>query len=165
MNNLKAFSEKVKLISLPSFEDDRGKFRKMFSMETLHNFHIRQINAVTSNKGILRGLHYQQAEAAESKLFIANKGVIQLAYLDIDEKVSRTVILDSPDQGLLIPRGFATGYLVLSDDSEVVYFSDNDYKPESESGIRWNDPILEHIVWNIESPKVSEKDQSWSDFK
>jgi dTDP-4-dehydrorhamnose 3,5-epimerase len=64
-----------------------------------------------------------------------------------------------------VPRGFATGYLVLEPDTEVLYFSDRAYKSELEAGIRWNDPVLTSIQWKISRPILSEKDGQWLDFK
>lgn len=161
----------IKEVDLPYFKDDRGVFQKLFNMEhpALKDFRIKQINQVQTNeKGVLRGLHYQAGEFAESKLFKATKGRIQLAAFCVD-KASKTFLkshsfeLTATDPSILIPRGFATGYLVLEENTEVLYCSDNVYEPKAEKGVAWNDPHI-MIDWLVNHPILSEKDTSWDTF-
>ncbi|WMN07700.1 dTDP-4-dehydrorhamnose 3,5-epimerase family protein [Marivirga arenosa] len=162
---------KIEKIDLPYFIDDRGVFRKFFNGEhpALKDFHIKQINQVnTIEKGVLRGLHYQTGEFAESKLFKVIKGRIQLATFCIDKDLktfleSSSFELSETDSSILIPRGYATGYLVLEKNTEVLYCSDNIYEPTAEKGILWDDHNLK-IKWLINNPILSEKDKSWEKF-
>jgi dTDP-4-dehydrorhamnose 3,5-epimerase len=163
--------KEIKWIDLPCFEDDRGAFQKLFNSEnpTLRDFQIKQINQVqTKEKGVLRGLHYQAEEFAESKLFKVTKGRIQLVAFCVN-KASKAFLkshsfeLTSNDPSILIPRGFATGYLVMESNTEVLYCSDNIYQPKAEKGVAWNDPHLK-IDWLVNHPILSEKDKSWETF-
>lgn len=162
----------IKQIKLPLFEDERGVFQKLFTQTSpdLKNFKIKQANRViTEKEGILRGLHYQNAEWAEAKLFKVINGKIQLVALCIGKShrnfgLCKDFILTKDDNPILIPRDFATGYLVLESHTEVVYFSDNDYEPGAESGIPWNDPSVS-IKWRLTNPIISEKDKNWPRFE
>lgn len=161
----------IKEVDLPYFKDDRGVFQKLFNMEhpALKDFQIKQLNQVqTKEKRILRGLHYQAGEFAESKLFKVTKGRIQLVAFCVN-KASKTFLesssfyLKETDSSILIPKGFATGYLVLEENTEVLYCSDNVYEPKAEKGVAWNDPHLT-INWLVNHPILSEKDKSWETF-
>ena len=162
----------INQITLPSFEDERGGFFKAFSKKEplLNNFDVHQVNHVVNpQKGILRGLHYQEGEFNEAKLFKVLKGEVQLVAFCFnmnseDYLQTHSFYLSPHSMSLLVPRGYATGYLVLRDDSEILYMSDNDYYPKSEKGIKWNDSIIE-VDWRYTSVIVSEKDQNWSDFE
>lgn len=162
----------VWVLKSPNFSDPRGTFTKLFQQTApdLQAFAIRQINYVENHEaGILRGLHYQRGEWAESKFFRALRGRVQLAIADLRPQSttygqSATYLLDQPSIGVLVPRGYATGYLVLEPHSDVLYYSDNDYQPTAEGGIRWNDPHF-RIDWQTtESVVLSDKDQRWTDF-
>ena len=172
MKIIKTILDDVYVVKSPAFSDQRGGFTKLFhrSIPSLQSYQIEQINFVENNdKNTLRGLHHQEGSYAESKFFRALSGKIQLGFVDLrtdkpDASCSATYILDSPDIGVLIPRGFATGYLTLEDNSNVLYYSDNIYKAETEKGIRWNDPLFD-LMWHCDNPKLSKKDQGWSDYK
>ena len=133
----------------------------------LQHYTVRQINYVVSvEKHTLRGLHYQQGEAAESKIFRVVKGSAQIAFADVRPdsptyKTATTLVLDSPKQAIAIPRGFATGYCTLTDNTTMLYSSDNDYDISTEAGLLWNDPKLK-IDWLVENPILSEKDKAWA---
>lgn len=163
-------SNEVKLLTTPSFEDSRGRFRKIFhTLPPLENYHIKQVNYVENKSaGIIRGLHYQKGQYAEAKVFRILTGAIQVVCVDLEEvsktyKRSFSVILEDASKALYIPRGYATGYAVLRDNSSVIYFSDNIYMPEMEAGIRWNDPMVD-VEWKIQGPELSEKDAKWPNF-
>ncbi|MEQ9298397.1 MAG: dTDP-4-dehydrorhamnose 3,5-epimerase [Cyclobacteriaceae bacterium] len=151
-------------IRLNQFEDDRGSFQKKFSSLVFPNYEICQINQVKTPKGVFRGLHYQKGQSAESKIFTVNQGIIQLVYFEFKGKKADSVIIEADNTAILIPRGYATGYLVLSDTAEVLYYSNNDYNPDAESGIRWNDGILSNIHWLASIEQVSDKDKCWPDM-
>lgn len=151
------------------FNDERGGFLKVFSSdnELLNKYTVRQINHVVSvEKHTLRGLHYQQGGAAESKIFRVVQGAAQVAFVDVrpasDSYLqATTVLLDHPKMAIAIPRGFATGYCTLSDNTTVLYTSDNDYNIKAEAGLLWNDPKL-RINWMTKDPILSEKDKAWA---
>jgi dTDP-4-dehydrorhamnose 3,5-epimerase len=168
MKLLQSFLQEVQLIRSPYFQDDRGSFLKVFNQESelLNKFVVQQTNLVTTKENYtLRGLHYQQNDFAEAKFFRVVSGSIQLAFARVNRipLLSDSVILSEPDVGVLVPRGFATGYLTLAENTSVLYLSDNVYRADYEAGIRWNDPSLS-INWQSQSPILSEKDQKWPNF-
>ncbi|MDW3196210.1 MAG: dTDP-4-dehydrorhamnose 3,5-epimerase [Cytophagales bacterium] len=149
------------------FDDDRGFFlesfnKKQFLKETGVDFEVKQINFAKSQKNVLRGLHYQLDPYAQAKLV----GVIQGAVLDVVVDLRRgsstfgqsfSFILDNPNINMLVPRGFAHGYKVVSDDTLFYYGVDNYYAPEFEKGISYNDPAL-GIDWKGDENIISGKD-------
>lgn len=171
MERINTLLKDVHVIKSPAFFDQRGGFVKLFNQQAslLEHYDIKQVNYVQNKeKGIIRGLHYQTDTFAESKFFRVLKGSIQLAFIDLRTppltyKNAGTFILDSPEIGILIPRGFATGYLTLEENTEVLYYSDNIYEPSSEKGIRWDDPLFK-IPWLAFNPDLSLKDRTWSNF-
>ncbi|MGH1335043.1 MAG: dTDP-4-dehydrorhamnose 3,5-epimerase family protein [Aureispira sp.] len=169
MNVINTLLSTVQVIKSPAFVDNRGGFVKLFNQQDplLNNYSIQQVNFVQNKQAhILRGLHYQTGTWAEAKFFRVLKGSIQLGVVDIRTGVAAsdlaaTIVLDQPDIGVLVPRGFATGYLTLSPATEVLYFSDNVYHPAAERGICWNDPAFA-LDWQTNTPDVSEKDAAWA---
>ncbi|MCT7527157.1 dTDP-4-dehydrorhamnose 3,5-epimerase [Aliarcobacter cryaerophilus] len=150
--------------------DDRGYFVETFRQDKLEEFlgykiDFCQDNESKSSKGVLRGLHYQLPPFAQTK-FVR---VIQGKVLDVAVDIRK----DSPTFGkhvavelsgenkkqLLVPRGFAHGFVVLEDDTIFAYKVDNYYSPENDRGIAFNDPSL-NIDWvlNFNELKLSEKD-------
>ncbi|MBP5642738.1 MAG: dTDP-4-dehydrorhamnose 3,5-epimerase, partial [Bacteroidales bacterium] len=114
---------------------------------------------------VLRGLHYQKGDASQAKLVRVIKGRVLDVAVDI-RKSSPTYgkhimveLNEDNKRQLFIPRGFAHGFLVLSDEAVFTYKVDNPYAPQSEAGIRWDDPDL-HIQWPINADEIitSEKD-------
>ena len=169
MKLLNQFSNGPFLFESNYFEDDRGVFLKVFNSDNsfLNQYTVRQINYVVSvEKHTLRGLHYQQGKAAESKIFRAVKGAAQIAFADVRPdsptyQEATTIVLDNPKQAIAIPRGFATGYCTLADNTTMLYLSDNNYEIGTEAGLLWSDPKL-NIDWLVENPILSEKDKAWS---
>ena len=163
--------EGIQVLDNASFEDRRGSFLKLFSDEVLPGFDIHQANFVDNLKlGTMRGLHMQVSPNSEAKKFNVIQGSIQLVCLDLRSGVksygsANSFLLNSKAKSVLVPAGCATGYLTLDDHTQVMYFSGNSYWPSSEIGIRWNDPILAGINWEMEPLHVSDKDSSWEDFK
>ncbi|BDS15248.1 dTDP-4-dehydrorhamnose 3,5-epimerase family protein [Aureispira anguillae] len=168
MEQTNTLLEDVLVIKSPAFFDQRGGFIKLFNQQAtvLEHYEIKQVNFVQNKeKGIIRGLHYQTGAFAESKFFRVLRGSIQLAFVDLrtsplDYKKASTITLDKPDMGVLIPKGFATGYLTLEANTDVLYYSDNIYEPSSEKGIRWDDPLFK-IQWLTFNPDLSQKDRAW----
>ncbi len=151
--------EGIKLIKTKKFTDDRGSFQQNYHRDEykkvgiLNNF--VQDNWSTSEKGVLRGLHYQ-LNFPQAKLVQVLKGEVYDVAVDLREnsptfKKWIGVILN-PENGyqLYIPSGFAHGFLTLKSKTEFIYKCDNFYVSNDEYGIRWDDPII-----NIKWPKIS----------
>ncbi|OJY77203.1 MULTISPECIES: dTDP-4-dehydrorhamnose 3,5-epimerase [unclassified Rhizobium] len=160
----------VKIIEPTVFADDRGFFFESFSALKFEAVVGRSANFVQDNhsrsgKGVLRGLHYQLPPHAQAKLVRVVVGEVYDVAVDI-RKSSPTfgqwvgVLLSAENKRQLwIPEGFAHGFLTLSDDVEFVYKTTNYYAPESDRGIRWNDPQI-GIDWMLNGePTLSPKDQ------
>lgn len=152
-------------------KDDRGYFFESYNVRTLEDkagfsTPFVQDNQARSSKNVLRGLHYQNEPHAQSKLVRALVGAIWDVVVDIRPDSSTYgrwygVELSAENKRqLLIPRGFAHGYSVLSDTAEVFYKCDNFYNKPSEGGIFYADPAL-NIDWKIklEEAIISEKDK------
>lgn len=157
------------------FSDDRGFFYESYNRKTLSGLGITtefvQDNHAQSRQGVLRGLHYQ-VKHAQAKLVRVVKGEIFDVAVDL-KKSSPTFgcwtgvrISESNRLQVYIPGHFAHGYLVLSDNTEVLYKASDFYAPEHERCIRWNDPDLA-IDWPLldSGPIVSEKDLRGADFR
>ena len=161
------------LITPKVMYDERGFFLESYTRNEFEKLGIKdefvQDNHSLSIKNTLRGLHFQKEPYAQSKLVRCITGSILDVAVDI-RKDSNTfgkhvkVVLSSEDKTMLyIPRGFAHGFLVLSDVAEVLYKVDNFYSKEYESGIIWNDNEL-GIDWPITNPILSDKDKGLLSF-
>lgn len=156
------------------FKDERGYFFESYNKNKLDeqgfNKNFIQDNISRSNKGVLRGLHFQKNPFAQGKLVqVLNGSVLDVA-VDIRK--------DSPSYGqhfsvelnaknnrlFFIPEGFAHGFLTLEDDTIFSYKCTNVYNKESEGGLMWNDSSLK-INWGIEKPILSEKDLNYITFE
>ncbi len=141
--------------------------RKYFPEESLEISFI-QDNQASSSFGVIRGLHYQLAPYSQTKLIRVLSGNIIDAVVDIRKNSptygeSFTLELSSENKKqLLVPKGFAHGYSVISDTAEVFYKCDTFYHKESEGGIAWNDPALK-IDWQIPAAdvRISDKDSNY----
>jgi len=162
------------LVKAQSFKDNRGYFLENFkeSSFVLNGISTKfvQDNFSYSFQGVLRGLHYQKNPKAQAKLVIALRGEIFDVAVDI-RKGSPTYgkwvgeILSEKNHNLLyIPEGFAHGFCVLSKDADVLYKVNQEYSPEHEQGIMWNDPDID-ITWPIDKPILLEKDHHLSLLK
>ncbi len=152
------------------FKDDRGFFMETYEERAFESAGIHmnlvQSNHSKSTKGVLRGLHFQKEPFSQAKLVRCIRGEILDVAVDV-RKNSKTFgkhvkfILSEDNKNMLyIPRGFAHGFLVLSDTAEVVYDVDNFYSAANEAGLIWNDKTVS-IDWGIENPILSEKDKKW----
>lgn len=152
------------------WEDDRGYFfesynQAVFSQEGI-DINFVQDNQASSVYGVIRGLHYQLLPYAQTKLIRVLSGKILDVAVDIRKgsptygKVFTIELSAENKKQLLVPKGFAHGYSVMSDTAEVFYKCDAFYNKESEGGVAYNDPGLQ-INWGIEEGKeiVSEKDK------
>ena len=158
------------------FEDTRGYFLESFNKkkfeEVVGKISFVQDNESKSSKSVLRGIHFQKPPFEQAKLVRCINGEVLDVAVDIREK-SKTYgqhvsVLLSEDnkRQLFVPRGFAHGFLTLSDTATLAYKVDNTYAPEFDAGIRWNDKEL-NIQWGIEDSKVlvSSKDAELPFFK
>lgn len=157
----------VILIEAKAFPDNRGFFMESYQKSSFVKNGIDdkfvQDNFSYSTKGVLRGLHYQKNPKAQSKLVTALKGEIFDVAVDI-RKNSPTFgkwvgeILSEENHRLLyVPQGFAHGFCVISDEANVLYKVNNDYSPENDRGIIWNDSDVA-VKWPLKNPLVSDKD-------
>jgi dTDP-4-dehydrorhamnose 3,5-epimerase len=160
----------VLLITPKRHGDARGWFaetwsRKAFSAHGLDPTFVQDNQAFSARKGTLRGLHFQKAPFAQAKLVRVLKGAVFDVAVDIRQGsatygqwVGATLTAEGGEQ-IWVPRGFAHAYMTLTDDSEIFYKVDNDYAPQSEGGVIWNDPDL-GIAWPLDvEPVLSEKDK------
>lgn len=161
-------------VTLEPREDARGSFARVLCLNELSkaglDFHVAQINqASTKMKGVIRGLHWQTAPHEEAKVFQCIKGSICDVVADVRKdsptfgKWIATELSASGPTLLFVPKGVAHGYQTLEDNCTVQYIVSEFYAPESEKGIRWNDPVF-NIKWPLEPSFVSEKDSKWPDF-
>ena len=151
------------------FGDSRGYFMESFRLDDFRrnvgDIEFVQDNESFSTRGVLRGLHFQRGEFSQAKLVRVSRGKVIDVVVDLRP--------ESPTKGqylavelsqenarqLFVPRRFAHGFVVLSDEAQFQYKVDNVYAPQAEAGIRWNDPEL-GIEWPIDPAEVltSEKD-------
>lgn len=170
MNVIKTEIPDVLIFEPKVFGDERGFFFESFNQKVFEETVGRKIEFVQDNhsksrKGVLRGLHYQLEPYAQGKLVRCVVGEVFDVAVDI-RKSSPTfgkwvgVNLSAENKRQLwIPEGFAHGFLVLSETAEFVYKTTNYYHPESDSGIRWDDPDI-NINWgNCNDVILSEKDK------
>ena len=159
----------VIIIEPSVFGDARGYFLESYNQnkfeEFIGNISFVQDNESKSSKGVLRGLHFQKPPFAQAKLVRCIKGKVLDVAVDI-RKESKTYgnhiaveLSGENKKQLFVPRGFAHGFVVLSESATFAYKVDNTYAPDHDAGIRWNDKEL-NIQWDIEDSKVlvSEKD-------
>lgn len=159
----------VYIIEPRVFNDARGYFFEAWKQaefnEKIGPVNFVQDNESKSSRGVLRGLHYQKGDASQAKLVRVIKGRVLDVAVDIRRSsptFGQHVMVELSEDNkrqFFIPRGFAHGFLVLSDEAIFTYKVDNPYAPQSDAGIRWSDPTL-GIQWPIDPQEVitSEKD-------
>lgn len=164
------------LITMEPRDDERGYFARMFCHNEvekagIEDFKIVQINqAGTKTKGMVRGLHWQTSPKEEAKLFQCLNGEIFDVVADVRPhsptfgKWEGTILKADEKKLLYIPRGLAHGYQTQVDNCRVQYLVSEFYSPETEKGIRWNDPFFK-IDWPLKPSFVSEKDSNFPDYK
>jgi dTDP-4-dehydrorhamnose 3,5-epimerase len=155
--------------------DDRGVLIRILDSEFLKDFgNLNQITYVSNkNKGTLRGLHFQIPPNAESKVISCLRGRLFDVMVQIEpesEYFGQVVCVEiSATKGinsLIIPKGFAHGYLTLDQDTELLYAMDSPFNEESVRGIHWRSNHL-NIPWPIKVSAISERDQknpSWDEY-
>ena len=161
----------VVIVEPKVFGDARGYFMETWREEDLnravgHDVHFVQDNESRSSRGVLRGLHYQRGEASQAKLVRVLDGEVYDVAVDLrhDSKTFGqyvgVVLSGENKRQLFIPRGFAHGFLVLSETATFAYKVDNRYAPETEASIRYDDPTI-GIKWPMtQGFLLSEKDQN-----
>lgn len=159
----------VYLIESDVFGDARGWFmeswsKRKFEEGGLYVDFLQDNHSYSAEKGTLRGLHYQLNPMAQAKLLRATRGTIFDVAVDIRKGspnyakwVGYELSAENKRQ-LFIPRGFAHGFITLTDDVEVQYKADNYYAPDCDGNIRWDDPEI-GIQWPIEPTILSDKDE------
>lgn len=170
MNFIPTKLEGCYIIAPKIFADARGYFMESFNKNTFANsigqtVEFVQDNQSFSTKGVLRGLHYQTGEYAQAKLVRVLSGEVLDVAVDIRPGSATfgqhvSVVLSAENQKqMFIPRGFAHGFLVLSDTATFFYKCDNLYHKDAEGGIIYNDPALA-IDWNLSESEliISDKD-------
>jgi len=161
----KTFIEDLLIIEPQLFKDDRGFFYESYNKNNLDiNIVFVQDNESKSYKGVIRGLHFQAPPFDQTKIVRCISGNILDVAVDLrtNSKTygkSFSIELSSENnKQLFVPKGFAHGFQVISDEAIVNYKVDNFYNPKSDSGIIWNDKDLS-IDWNLDlKPILSKKD-------
>lgn len=156
------------------FEDKRGYFFESYNINQFSDVGIDKIfiqdNQSLSQKGVLRGLHFQNPPYAQAKLVRVIKGSVLDVAVDIRKDSptygqSFSVELTEQNKKMLyIPEGFAHGFLTLEDNTIFSYKCSETYHPEAEEAILWSDKDLD-INWNVEHPMVSDKDEKAQAFR
>lgn len=160
--------EGVYIVEPKVFNDSRGYFFEAWKKQEFEE-HIGPVDFIQDNEskssyGVLRGLHYQKGEFSQAKLVRVIKGCVLDVAVDIRKSsptFGKHVMVELSDENkrqFFIPRGFAHGFLVLSDEAVFTYKVDNVYAPQAEAGIRWNDPEI-GIQWPIDPSKVLTSDK------
>ena len=170
MNIIKTDIEGVVIIEPKVFGDSRGYFFESYSQRDFNSL-VGEVNFVQDNEskscyGVIRGLHFQKPPFEQSKLVRVVKGKVLDVAVDIREgsptfgKHVAVELTEDNHRQLFIPKGFAHGFSVLSEEAVFQYKCDNFYAPEYEGAIAWDDPAL-GIDWRIPVDKViiSEKDK------
>ena len=161
----------VYIIRSKTFEDERGFFRETFRKNELEEiigypFNIVQGNHSRSKKNVLRGIHV----APWSKLIYCACGSIQEVIIDLKKdsptfmEYTSIVISDKDKAKIFVPRYCGNSYLVLSEEADYIYLTDEYWQPRREIGIIWNDPSL-NIDWHDDNPKLSNADKNNSLLK
>lgn len=160
----------IRLFKHRKFGDERGMFWELFKESSnCLGFDFKQDNVATSQKNVLRGLHFQSPPHDQGKLVHVLNGKVLDVIVDI-RKGSPTYgswasFELSAQNGLVlwVPPGFAHGYATFEDNTIFHYKCTNEYQPSSEGGLMWNDKALS-IDWKVNNPIISEKDKKNANF-
>lgn len=176
MNYIQTEIEGVWIIEPKVFTDDRGYFMEAFKKEEFEK-HVGRVNFIQDNEskssfGVLRGLHYQKGDCSQAKLVRVIKGKVLDVAVDL-RKASSTYgkyvsveLSEENKRQFFIPRGFAHGFLVMSEEAIFTYKVDNVYSPQAEASIIYNDKDI-NIEWPIDENQIimSNKDRLAVEFK
>jgi dTDP-4-dehydrorhamnose 3,5-epimerase len=162
-------------VQLKPIGDHRGFFMRTFDLNVFNHYGLNKVwmqenHSRSTQKGIIRGLHFQLPPFSETKLVRCTRGAVLDVFVDL-RKDSPTFgqwdaieLTEENKKMIFIPRGFAHGFCTLSEESEVQYKVDNFYSPENERGLLWNDSDV-GIDWPTQNPILSEKDKKNMTFK
>lgn len=162
------------LIELDKKSDERGFFARFFCTKefTKHGLEAQFVqinNSMSKNRGTLRGIHYQLAPMAETKLVRCLSGALYDVIVDL-RKDSKTFLnwygaeLTAENRRMMyVPKGFGHAFLTLEENTEALYLVSQFYSPENERGLRFNDPRI-NIAWPFTPTTISEKDLKHPDF-
>ena len=153
------------------FEDERGSFSRLFCgaelFEIMQNRSIVQINkSLTKSVGAIRGMHYQKYPHSETKIIRCLRGAVYDVVIDLRKNSTTFMNWDfiqlRPEwnNSIIIPEGCAHGFQSLEADSELLYFHTQYYNPQSEGGVRYDDPMIS-VKWPLEIGMVSNKDLNY----
>ncbi len=168
MKVIKTDIEGVLIIEPKVFGDARGYFYESYSQRTMeeneifYNF-VQDNQSFSATKGTLRGIHFQNGDAAQAKLVRCTKGAVLDVAVDLRKgsptykKWVSVELSEENKRQFLIPRGFGHGFVTLTDNVEFMYKADNYYNAEQDRSILWCDSEL-NVDWGIENPIVSDKD-------
>ena len=176
MNYIETEIQGVYVLEPRVFQDARGYFVETWNQEDFDK-HVGKVTFIQDNEskssyGVLRGLHYQKGEFSQAKLVRVIKGRVLDVAVDIRKSsptFGKYVLVELSEENkkqLFIPRGFAHGFLVLSEEAIFTYKVDNVYAPQAEAGIQWNDEDIA-IEWPIDPKDIilSEKDTRGAKLK
>jgi len=163
------------ICNIEPIRDDRGFFATTWLPEEFAarglDARLAQCNlAVSTKTGTLRGMHFQRAPHAQAKLVRCVRGAVMDVVIDLrrDSPTFRAwdrLELTADNRRMLyLPAGLAHGYITLTDDVEVFYQASTPWAPQSEGGVRWNDPAF-GVDWPSPPVVISERDATWPDFQ
>ena len=163
------------VVGVEKNEDQRGFFargwcRNEFEINGLPG-RLAQMNlSYNRKKHTLRGFHFQAPPNQEGKFIRCTRGAVHTVLLDLRQgsptykRHLNTVLSRANCDMLVVPKGCASAFLTLEDDTDVIYLMSARHQPQSARGVRWNDPAFA-IAWPVPQPAViSDRDQSWPDF-
>ena len=176
MEIVKTSIEGLVILQPRVFEDERGYFmesyKESFIKENFPDIHFIQDNESRSTYGVLRGLHFQKPPFEQTKLVRVIDGEVLDVAVDLRKgsptygKWESIILSGENKKQFFIPKGFAHGFIVLSDEAIFSYKVDNIYAPDSDSGIKYDDPTL-NINWMVSNEQltISDKDSNLGSFK
>lgn len=157
-------------VMLAPHSDERGHFMRWYDAQAFAEAGLPsgwvQGNESLSRRGVLRGLHFQRPPHAETKLVRAVAGAVFDAFVDLRRGSPTYGEWDAVElsaerhNAVLVPKGFAHGFCVLSESALVSYLVDSPHAPDAEGGLAWDDPRL-GIRWPVAAPIVSARDRRW----
>lgn len=175
MKILKTNLQDVKLLETTVFGDHRGFFTESYTKDKFHkvgitNDFIQDNHSLSTEPGTIRGMHYQLAPKAQTKLLRVTTGIIYDVLVDMRKgsptygKWEGYILSEFNHRQLLVPKGFAHGFCTLTRDVNVQYKVDELYSPEHDRGIAFDDPEI-GISWPMSVTILSEKDQKHPSLK
>ena len=174
---MKVLPHKIKglyVIKAKIFFDKRGSFRRSFCKEVLKKnkiiFNVCQGNiSENKTKGTLRGFHFQKTTGKDAKILTCIRGEVLNVTIDLRKKsktylkIKKTILSEKNKYSLLVPAGCANAFLTLKDDTIIHYYMNDYYKQNTDTGIRYNDPIIK-IKWPLKPKIISSRDLQFKNY-